>query len=251
MSIADVERIVRVYRGSLRSDGDSKIRNLGTSVVVLDDFGEGQPAAEETTVGRSGRSTVSNGKALHIGKGRSRQRGVKDCVKCQETCMDDITRIQRYFARKKHGRPPWRVICAKYRHQDPKGRVNFVCHLDDGSPIWLYRMSDRPIRRYWVNWHRPTYAEGGISTDIEDHPDSLIEPVSYPAKEPDQMRLIALRRDSYICQHCRATKTNLRVHHIVPKGEGGTDDLDNLITLCHQCHCTVHKSRRIESCADC
>lgn len=148
------------------------------------------------------------------------------------------------WARKKHGRPPWRVICARYRRRDPKGRVNFVCHLQDGSPIWLYRMSDRQIRRYWVNWHRPTYADGGIPTDIEDNPDSLVEPVSYPAKERDQMRLIALRRDRYTCQHCRATKTDLRVHHIVPKEEGGTDDPDNLITLCHQCHCAVHKSRR-------
>jgi RNA-directed DNA polymerase len=153
------------------------------------------------------------------------------------------------WARKKHGRPPWRVVCAKYRHRDPKGRVNFVCHLQDGSPIWLYRMSDRPIRRYWVNWHRPTYAEGGVSTDIETHPDSLVEPVSYPARERDQMRLIALRRDNYTCQHCRTTRTNLRVHHIVPKKKGGTDDLDNLITLCHQCHCKVHKSHKDGSAA--
>nr|MBC8445751.1 group II intron reverse transcriptase/maturase [Chloroflexota bacterium] len=68
------------------------------------------------------------------------------------------------WARKKHGRPPWREIRAKYRHRDPKGRINFVHHLGDGSPIWLYRMSDRPIRRYWVNWQRPTYADAGVIT---------------------------------------------------------------------------------------
>lgn len=92
------------------------------------------------------------------------------------------------------------------------------------------------------NGNRPTYAEKGISTDIEDHSDILIEPVSYPAKEGDQVRLIVLRRDRYTCQRCRATRTNLRVHHIVSKKNGGSDDPDNLITLCHQCHCKMHKS---------
>jgi hypothetical protein len=40
-SIAGAECIVRVYRGSLRSDVDGKTRNLGTAVVVLGDFGDG------------------------------------------------------------------------------------------------------------------------------------------------------------------------------------------------------------------
>jgi RNA-directed DNA polymerase len=146
------------------------------------------------------------------------------------------------WARKKHGGPAWRTISAKYRLRDPKGRNNFVCHLSDGSPVWLYRMSDRPIRRYWVNWKRPTYADDGILTGIEDHAESLVEPVSYPAKEGDQIRLVVLRRDNYTCQHCRTTGTRLYVHHIVPKGKGGTDDLDNLVTLCHSCHCEAHRA---------
>ena len=32
--IADAERIVRVYRGSLQPDDDGMTRNLGTTVVV-------------------------------------------------------------------------------------------------------------------------------------------------------------------------------------------------------------------------
>lgn len=146
------------------------------------------------------------------------------------------------WARKKHDKPPWRVIRAKYRHRDPKGRINFVCHLNDGSPVWLYRMSDRPIRRYWVNWKRPVYADGGVLTNIEDQAESLVEPVSYPAKESDQLRIIALRRDNYTCQHCRTTGTRLYVHHIVPRHKGGTEDLDNLVTLCHLCHRKAHRA---------
>jgi hypothetical protein len=45
---------------------------------------------------------------MHSGKDRSRLRGIKDCVKGQEPCMDDITRIQAYFARKAKAVPTHR-----------------------------------------------------------------------------------------------------------------------------------------------
>jgi hypothetical protein len=41
VSIADAESIVWVYRRSLRSDGDGKTRNLGTTVIVLSIFEDG------------------------------------------------------------------------------------------------------------------------------------------------------------------------------------------------------------------
>lgn len=145
------------------------------------------------------------------------------------------------WARKKHGNASWKYINAKYKHRDPKGRLNFVTHLMDGSPVWLYRMSDRPIRRYRTNWQRPNYMNGGITTTIEDSQTEVVEPVSYPATEHDQVRLCVRRRDNYTCQHCGQTEGSLHVHHVIPKAEGGTDDLDNLITLCVQCHRQAHK----------
>jgi group II intron reverse transcriptase/maturase len=150
------------------------------------------------------------------------------------------------WVRKKHGRPSWKSIVARYRHRDPKGRLNFVCHLNDGSPIWLYRMSDRPIRRYWVNWNRPGYANQGITTDLADERDSMVEPLSYPAKDQDQVRLLVRRRDGLRCQHCSATEVTLHVHHIVPCKHGGNNDPDNLITLCMKCHRSQHRSQPTE-----
>jgi RNA-directed DNA polymerase len=78
-----------------------------------------------------------------------------------------LTRIHRW-AWKKHGKPAWRVIRAKYTHRDPKGCINFTCMGKDGNPMWLYRMADRPIRRYWVQWQRPAYAEGNIITNVSE-----------------------------------------------------------------------------------
>ena len=49
-----------------------------------------------------------------------------------------------------------------------------------------------------------------------------------------------LNRDSYTCQICGAKHTRLEVHHIVYRSQGGTDDEDNLITLCESCHKKIH-----------
>jgi 5-methylcytosine-specific restriction endonuclease McrA len=51
-----------------------------------------------------------------------------------------------------------------------------------------------------------------------------------------EIRLAALKRDGHRCQECYASKGGyISVHHIVPKKRGGTDDLDNLVTLCFDC----------------
>ena len=49
-----------------------------------------------------------------------------------------------------------------------------------------------------------------------------------------------LNRDSYTCQVCGAKNTRLEVHHIVYRSQGGTDNEDNLITLCEPCHHKIH-----------
>jgi len=41
-------------------------------------------------------------------------------------------------------------------------------------------------------------------------------------------------RDNYTCQKCGLH--GWHVHHIVPKGMGGSDDPSNLETLCEKCH---------------
>lgn len=55
----------------------------------------------------------------------------------------------------------------------------------------------------------------------------------------------ALCRDNYTCQVCKAKNTRLEVHHIKYRSQGGTDDLDNLITLCADCHKKVHAGKLI------
>lgn len=50
-----------------------------------------------------------------------------------------------------------------------------------------------------------------------------------------------LNRDNYTCQCCKIKKGTMNVHHIIYRSKGGSDDLDNLIVLCENCHNKLHK----------
>lgn len=51
-----------------------------------------------------------------------------------------------------------------------------------------------------------------------------------------------LNRDNYTCQFCKGkTKdSRLHVHHIIFRSNGGSDEHENLITLCKTCHDRLH-----------
>ena len=53
------------------------------------------------------------------------------------------------------------------------------------------------------------------------------------------LRRKVYRRDDYLCALCGAQKY-LQIHHCVPRGQGGSDREDNLITLCADCHALCH-----------
>jgi 5-methylcytosine-specific restriction protein A len=63
----------------------------------------------------------------------------------------------------------------------------------------------------------------------------------YHSKEWERVRLAALARDNFLCQHClrnnRITPADM-VHHIIEIKRDWSKrlDLDNLISLCNSCH---------------
>ena len=58
-----------------------------------------------------------------------------------------------------------------------------------------------------------------------------------------RLRKMQLAREP-LCRECDGIAT--QVDHIVPKSEGGTDDQENLQSLCHSCHSrkTAREMRR-------
>lgn len=58
----------------------------------------------------------------------------------------------------------------------------------------------------------------------------------------ENTKAMVLNRDSYQCQHCHGKHkdSKLEVHHIIFRSQGGSDEAENLITLCHTCHKSLH-----------
>ena len=61
----------------------------------------------------------------------------------------------------------------------------------------------------------------------------------------ENTKAMVLNRDNYTCQHCKGKHkdSKLEVHHIVFRRNGGSDDSENLITLCHTCHKALHDGK--------
>lgn len=56
------------------------------------------------------------------------------------------------------------------------------------------------------------------------------------------VRYFVFARDEYTCQVCKKKNRVLQTHHIVYRSKGGTDRVDNLITVCTDCHTSeAHK----------
>jgi len=64
----------------------------------------------------------------------------------------------------------------------------------------------------------------------------------------------ARQRDNYTCQRCGVEgieqgEHNLEVHHITPRAESGSDNLENLITICRVCHDEIHSGTKSDETA--
>jgi hypothetical protein len=117
-------------------------------------------------------------------------------------------------------------------------RNNLAVKDGQGNLIYLYRMSDMPIRIYRYNrpHSNPYLGEKGTTlAEIETPiPDEMWKGGSELADWRDK-RIEVLERDEYRCQQC-GSQENLDVHHRKARKDGGDDSLENLQTLCEHCH---------------
>ena len=61
----------------------------------------------------------------------------------------------------------------------------------------------------------------------------------------EKTKAMVLNRDDYICQYCKGKHKDpkLEVHHIIYRSNNGSDEPENLITLCKTCHDAVHTGK--------
>lgn len=69
-----------------------------------------------------------------------------------------------------------------------------------------------------------------------------------------QLRRAVFERDKYTCWgdiedglRCGKTVTwdTGHLHHIIPRGRGGSDEMSNTVTLCPDCHAKLHVRPRL------
>jgi 5-methylcytosine-specific restriction endonuclease McrA len=54
-----------------------------------------------------------------------------------------------------------------------------------------------------------------------------------------KIRTMCFDRDDWACRHCH-NRNGIDPHHIVSKGRGGKDVLENLVCICRICHSAHH-----------
>lgn len=60
------------------------------------------------------------------------------------------------------------------------------------------------------------------------------------ARIDNTIRKAVYKRDHYRCALCDSPR-HIQVHHVIKKSSGGSvTSLHNLITLCSECHSTIH-----------
>lgn len=61
----------------------------------------------------------------------------------------------------------------------------------------------------------------------------------------ENTKAMVFNRDNYTCQYCKGKHkdSRLEAHHIIFRSNRGSDEADNLITLCHTCHKKLHDGK--------
>jgi 5-methylcytosine-specific restriction endonuclease McrA len=108
----------------------------------------------------------------------------------------------------------------------------FLCRFDIGTPL-------NKVRAHYRNYiENRTENDELILNRVKEHK-------GYRYRD---VRPIMKKRIIYIfggeCAIC-GNPENLEIHHIIPRAEGGTNDIANLLPLCHECHCAIHKMKEI------
>lgn len=92
---------------------------------------------------------------------------------------------------------------------------------------WLRHMGEKT----WVNYHDFTAA---LLAAREIHASLRAQ-----TQTPKRTRYIIMRRDGFRCQLCGRSATDgvkLEIDHKHPQSQGGSDDEENLWTLCDDCN---------------
>jgi len=119
-------------------------------------------------------------------------------------------------------------------------RWNFSVKGRIGENIFIAKLQDIPLRAYRRRKPEHPYLKTEDPLPIENPDTPFLEPrvvnISPENMAWEETRAQAIERDEYRCSKCGKNLSKLDVHHITARRHGGTDEQDNLIVLCRDCH---------------
>lgn len=147
------------------------------------------------------------------------------------------------WLQEKHKGKGIRWVLRNYQHQEKGTRKNFAVRNDKGELEFLALMSDIPIKPYRPSRQPNPYLTTDWFTLTALPDDAPFVGFEWNAWWPRhynwlEKRAQVMARDGYACVMCHGT-ADLDVHHIVPRRDGGKDEVSNLQTLCRRCHETT------------
>jgi RNA-directed DNA polymerase len=152
---------------------------------------------------------------------------------------------QRVFIWLKHKHQPKRARWILQRYQKREivkqyNRRNFGVADSQGTTVFIAKLQDIPLRAYRRKTPDNPYLTAKVVIPPEEPESPLvasditnISPESVIWKET---RAEVLRRDGYQCVRCGKRFVPFDIHHKTARQNGGTDDPENLETLCQTCH---------------
>lgn len=87
---------------------------------------------------------------------------------------------------------------------------------------------------YWLKHSGAPHQDFACREELDAYKASFPPSTKKHVIKPS-LRTAVYERDAYRCVKCNAHK-DLSVDHVYPRSKGGTDDFDNLQTLCRTCN---------------
>jgi 5-methylcytosine-specific restriction endonuclease McrA len=144
----------------------------------------------------------------------------KDYIKTQYEVPEKISKKDR--------------ICMLLHTFGTKARTQVVAEAVDSSPSYVKRFhacdsitmsSSGNVTRHYDN-EAHTRGEAPVVLQRESRRSNSLSA---------NIRNAVLDRDGHECLRCGSTE-KLQIHHIIPYSRGGKDEMQNLATLCYECH---------------
>jgi len=135
---------------------------------------------------------------------------------------------RRYRRNQKRYRP------ARFNNRSTRNRKGRIAPSIKQKKESILRVINR-LKRY-VSIYK--YIIEDVLIDIRKIQEPNISSSEYQQsnKLDSNVRMAVMMRDKFKCQECKRDNVKLEVHHIIPKRLNGNNTIDNLISLCTECH---------------